>query len=43
MCVCVCVTGTYPTPGKALKLACKQEKSADGTFQCYITQVWAVT
>ncbi|GIL42172.1 hypothetical protein Vafri_236 [Volvox africanus] len=33
-----CLPGTYPTPGKALKLACKLNKGSDGTFQCYITQ-----
>ncbi|GFR46199.1 hypothetical protein Agub_g7730, partial [Astrephomene gubernaculifera] len=33
-----CMPGTYPDKGKALKLACKLAKGADGAFQCYITQ-----
>ncbi|EFJ49894.1 hypothetical protein VOLCADRAFT_104135 [Volvox carteri f. nagariensis] len=33
-----CLPGTYPVPGKALKLACKLNKDPDGTFQCFITQ-----
>lgn len=34
-----CLPGTYPAPGKALKLSCKLTRGPDGAFQCYITQV----
>jgi hypothetical protein len=36
-----CLPGTYPAPGKALKLACKLAAGPDGAFQCYITQARA--